>query len=271
MRHVSAIVLLWLIPIQAVLAAEPMPALVDPTPAKGWIITLGASLQIGPDYDGAKSSGFSGIPSLNWRRAGTNEGFSAPDDGLDFALYETDRFSFGVVGDFKSGRYTRENRRLTGLRDVRWAVEAGLFAEFWPIEDRLRTRIELRQGFNGHHGIVADISADWVEEFGKFTFALGPRMMLGNRSYMNRNFGIAPWEAALNGVLPAYQAGAGVKSVGIASSLEYAWTPTWSTMLFARYDRMTSDAARSPIVRMIGDRNQFSVGVGASYSFTIGG
>lgn len=245
--------------------------LTDPTPAKGWIVTLGGSFQVGPKYDGANSAGPSFMPSLSWRRAGEPAGFSAPDDSLDYAIYDTDRFDVGVVGAYRSGRYSGSNIRLLGMRDVPWAIEAGVFAEYWVIPERLRTRVEVRQGFNGHHGVVADFSADWVERFGAFTFAVGPRASLGSASYMRRNFGVLPGEAALNGTISAYKPGAGAKSVGLASSLEYAWSPSFSTTLFARYDRLVGDAGNSPLVDKLGQRNQFSVGIGASYSFNIGG
>ena len=40
---------------QVAVAADPAPALLNPTPASGWIVTLGGSGQIGPKYDGAKA------------------------------------------------------------------------------------------------------------------------------------------------------------------------------------------------------------------------
>ncbi|PZR93720.1 MAG: MipA/OmpV family protein [Stutzerimonas stutzeri] len=245
--------------------------LTDPTPAKGWIVTLGGSFQVGPKYDGAKAFGPSFMPSLAWRRVGEPAGFSAPDDSFDYAIYDTDRFDVGVVGNYRSGRYSGSSFRLFGMRDVPWAIEAGVFAEYWVGPDRLRTRIEVRQGFNGHHGVVADLSADWVERLGSFTFAIGPRLSLGSASYMRRNFGVLPAEAALNGAIPAYKPGAGAKSVGFASSLEYTWSPSLSTTVFARYDRLVGDAGNSPLVDRLGERNQFSFGIGASYSFQVGG
>lgn len=246
-------------------------AMTDPAPAKGWIITLGGSFEMGPKYDGARSAGPSFMPSISWRRAGEEAGFSAPDDGLDYALYETDRFSVGVVGSYRAGRYASSNGKLFGLRDVPWSIEAGAFAEYWLVPDRLRTRIEVRQGFHGHHGVVADLSADWVERFGSFTFAVGPRLSLASAPFMRRQFGVLPYEAMLNGLVGPYKPGGGAKSLGLASSLEYAWSPSFSTTLFARYDRLVGEAAKSPLVDTIGQRNQFSVGIGVSYSFNVGG
>jgi outer membrane protein len=36
---------------------------------------------------------------------------------------------------------------------------------------------------------------------------------------------------------------------------------------FARYERLVGDAAKSPIVRELGSRNQLSGGAGLSYTF----
>lgn len=252
-------------------AGEVTPALTDPKTAQGWIVTLGATAQLGPKYDGARSVGLSAMPSLSWRRVGEPESFSAPDDSLSLALYETDRFSIGVAGSYRSGRYASSNPRLLGMHDIRWSIEAGGFAEYWLIPDRWRTRVEVRQGFMGHHGIVADFSSDWVEHLGRFTLAVGPRLELGSASFMRRNFGVRQEEAAINGWVGTYRPGGGAKSAGLASSLEYAWSPTISTTVFARYDRLVGDAGRSPLVTVLGQREQFSVGVSVDYSFEIGG
>lgn len=251
-------------------AADAVPAPISPPAPAGWIVTIGMFGQMGPRYDGSKTAGFGVVPSLDWRRVGEPEGFSAPDDGLDYSLYENGSFSVGVVGDLRAGRYSRASNRLFGLRDVPWTLEAGAFAEYWPIKDRLRTRIEIRQGLNGHHGIVADMSVDWVERFSGFTFAVGPRMSLGDSRFMRRNFGVTVEEAAINGYLAAYQPDGGMKSIGVASSLAYRWSETWSTGVFARYDYLMGDAARSSLVKSLGQREQLTIGMGATYSFTIG-
>ncbi|MFC3637921.1 MipA/OmpV family protein [Camelimonas fluminis] len=246
--------------------AAPKPAAVD----DGWIVTLGGGFQLGPKYDGASKAGFSYSPSISWRRANEPEGFSAPDDSLDFSLYDSRSFSFGAVLAYRAGRYAASTPRLYGLRDLPWTVEGGVFAEYWPILDRLRTRIEVRQGMFGRYGLSVDLSTDWVSRFNNFTFSIGPRLSIGDSTYMRRNFGVTPLEAAVNGLMPAYTAGGGVKSVGLTSSLEYAWSPAWRTSIFAHYERMTGNAARSPLVSDIGQRNQFSIGAGFSYAFRSG-
>ena len=59
-------------------------------------------------------------------------------------------------------------------------VELGVFAEYWMVP-WLRTRVEVRQGFNGHHGIVSDIFVDAVVPVGtQWTFSGGPRVTLAS-------------------------------------------------------------------------------------------
>lgn len=253
------------------MAAEPAPALLSAEPASAWVVSLGGSGQIGPKYDGAGKAGFSGLPSLSWRRANEEAGFSAPDDGLDYAVFDNKVFSFGPVASLRAGRYSGTDRKLTGLRDVPWTIEAGAFAEFWPIQNRLRTRVEIRQGFHGHHGVVADFSADWVEKFDAFTLSGGPRLALGDTAFMRRNFDVSPGEALANSRLTPFKATGGVKSAGVGVALDYQWSPTWKTTVYTKYERLLSDADHSPIVRVLGQRDQVSFGLGATYSFKLGG
>lgn len=254
----------------AALAADPAVRIYAEQPASGWIVSVGGTAKLGPEYPGSNKFSFSGSPSLSFRRPGETPSFGAPDDGLDYRLFQSKTFSFGPVAKFQSGRYSGSDNQLFGLRDVPWTIEAGAFVEFWPIRDRLRTRLEVRQGFHGHHGVIADASVDWVERFGAFTLSGGPRVSLANGSYMDRNFGISPAESAVNGIVTPYKAKGGLKSVGVGAALDYQWSPVWTTRAFIKYDRLMGSAHNSPIVRVIGERDQLSFGLGATYSFAWG-
>ena len=43
----------------------------------------------------------------------------------------------------------------------------------------------------------------------------------------------------------------------------------WGLFSYARYERLIGDAAKSPIVRRFGSRDQLSAGLGLSYTFTV--
>jgi len=48
--------------------------------------------------------------------------------------------------------------KMQGFGDVRWAVELCVLRNIWMIPWR---RIRIRQGFNGHHGLVSDNVGAW--------------------------------------------------------------------------------------------------------------
>jgi outer membrane scaffolding protein for murein synthesis (MipA/OmpV family) len=260
----------------ALLAASAIPAYAAdpiftalPTNPNGWIVTVKGNARLGPSYPGADDFDFVAFPSLSFRRAGTPERYSAPDDGLSFSFVEQSSLTIGVVGRFQGGRYLQDDRRLFGLEKVNWAIEPGLFVEYWPVEF-LRARAELRHGVNGHDGFVADFGVDVVQRYGAFTLSVGPRIALGDSSFTRTYFGVTPYEAALNGLVTAYRPTGGITSAGVTSGLTYDWSDQWSATGFVSYKRLVGDAADSPIVKRFGSKNQVGLGLTVSYSFDSG-
>lgn len=240
-----------------------------PVASASWIATIKGNLRVGPSYPGADDLGVVGFPSVSFRRAGTPQRFSAPDDGLSFSVLEESAVRVGFVGRFQGGRYYEDDRRIFGLAKIDWAVEPGLFVEYWPVEF-LRARAELRRGFGGHEGFVADLGLDYVTRLGGITFSVGPRLALGDSEFTETYFGVTPFEAAVNGQVTPYSPSGGLTSVGVTTSVSYDWTPQWSTTAFVSYKRLVGDAADSPIVKRFGSENQFGLGLTVSYSFDTG-
>jgi MipA family protein len=152
--------------------------------------------------------------------------------------------------------------------EVGVSIEAGGFAEFW-LGSSVRARGELRKGVTGHKALVGNVSLDYVARDGdKWLFAVGPRVALSDRKYQEAYFGVNAAASARTGLAP-YSPGGGVHAVGAAASALYQLDERWGISGYAKYDRLVSDAADSPIVRAIGSRNQFSGG--AALTFTFGG
>ena len=253
-------------------ARTPAPAPLPPSALaeEGWIITFGANLAAAPSYLGSSTRTIQLLPDVSFRRTGEKAGFSAPDDGFDYAILDEDWLRAGPVAKFVSARSASGNRELAGLRFVDWTLETGAFVEYWPV-GKLRTRAEIRQGFNGHHGIAASLAADWVEQLGSFTFALGPRMNFGTGEFTRTYFSVSQAESIANGRVAPYRAKAGMSSLGAAGSASYAYSPLWTGTVYASYDRLVADAGRSPIARQLGSRDQFTVGTIVSRSFLFKG
>jgi outer membrane scaffolding protein for murein synthesis (MipA/OmpV family) len=238
-------------------------------PTSQWVVTLKGNGVFSPDYLGASDYTFTPFPSLGIRRAGTPAAFSSPDDGIGIALLETSWLRIGPVARYRPGRYLDDNAELYGLAKVPWTVEVGAFAEVWPTPN-LRGRIEVRHGFRDDDGWVGDIAADLVLPYGNWTFSAGPRFALGADTFMRTNFGVTPEEAALNPFIAApYKPSAGLFGAGVAAAATYQWDANWSTTVQASWTRLVQDAAKSPIVRNLGSRDQFVLGVSAAYSFYV--
>jgi outer membrane scaffolding protein for murein synthesis (MipA/OmpV family) len=251
------------------LAADPLysPASVS---SGEWLVTVKGTVGIAPNWSGTDKTNLFGYPSISVRRAGAETRFAAPDDGAGFSLYDSSRFAIGPVVRYRAGRYTGSDRRLVGLDDVRWALEPGVFVEFWPV-DSIRGRIELRRGFVGHEGLVGTIGVDGVARLGALTLSGGPRIEFGDTTFARDVYGVTLAESQLNGRVEPYRPTGGFTSVGVAAAAEYRWSPTWSTTLFGGYKRLVGPAADSPVTRRFGSPNQFNVGVSLSYSFTTTG
>jgi len=165
-----------------------------------------------------------------------------------------------------SSRKASSYSELNGLGDVKTTVELGGFIEYYPV-DWFRTRSELRQGIGGHHGVVADLSADViVPVIQRLTLSAGPRFTWESTKATSPYFGIDAVQAMATG-LPAFNAKGGAHSVGAGAQVSYRINPQWEVHAYVEYERLLGDAANSPLVTLRGSPNQTTVGIGASYAF----
>jgi outer membrane scaffolding protein for murein synthesis (MipA/OmpV family) len=207
------------------------------------------------------------MPAIGFRKVGEPEEFSAQEDGLDYTLFGTKTFQIGPVANLRGDRTAGADARLNGLKKYATTVDAGLFANLWPIEDLLRIRLEVRQGLRPDDGIVADLNGDLVQKFGSFTLSGGPRVSFGDAVTNKLEFGVSALESARNGRVPAFAAHSGFRTIGVGAAVSYDWSPAWRTTVFQRFDRLVDEAAESPITKRLGSPDQLTVGVGVTYSF----
>lgn len=263
----------------AVLAATAATALYAPfanaaepavPPSRDWTITLGAEGRVLPAYEGADKLVLRPLPIFRVRRAGSLDKFRSPRDGASISILDVGRFQLGPTLKIRMPRKESASSDLTGLGDVDWTVEVGGFAEIWPTE-WLRGRAELRQGLGGHRGLVSDLMLDAVVPVApRLTLSGGPRMTIVSAKAESPYFSVTPGQSVASG-LPVYDAGGGVHSYGVGAQARYAWTPKWSSHIFVEYERLTGDAANSPLVTQRGSRDQIQLGIGTTYSFDVPG
>jgi outer membrane protein len=262
---VGASILAAALPVAAY-AVEPGWSL-PPVPGE-WTVTVGVEGTVAPAFEGSSQYLFSPMPVFFLRPVGHAARFRSERDGASIALLNLGSFAAGPAAKFKSARYESDSGQLRGLGDVDWALEIGGFAEYWPSE-WLRTRIEVRRGFNGHDGIVADLTADVVVPLlERWTVSGGPRVTFADGKATAPYFSINAAQARASG-LPEFDAKGGLHSIGVGAQVRYQWTPQWSSRLFVEYERLAGDAASSPLVAQRGSPDQVTVGAGVTYSFNV--
>jgi MipA family protein len=89
---------------------------------------------------------------------------------------------------------------------------------------------------------------------------------LADGNYHRTYFTVSPEDALAPG-FPAYAAGGGMQSAGVAASYLKQLTRKWGLYSYAKYDRLVGSPANSPIVRQLGSRDQLSGGIGVTYTF----
>jgi outer membrane protein len=242
-----------------------------PPPAEGWRVTIGLGPQVVTSFPGARSVRVWPTGYFSYRRPNEPAPFSAPDDGFGIALLDFGWIKAGPVGRALSNRGLSDgNGAFWGLRTVGWTLELGAFLDVY-LSEHLRTHLELRQGVNGHDGLVGNVAIDAIQKYGAFTFSIGPRLALGNTTYMQSYFSVTPAEAFANGKVYPYQAYGGVTSFGGLATVKYDFNQNWSATLFGGYDRLMNSAAQSPIPNRLGSLNQYSGGVIVAYTFDFAG
>lgn len=228
---------------------------------KQYVISLGGGGKIKSKYPGSDSLVFSPWPIIDVTR------FYLPGVG-QVADGKVERRGFGLFPsfDFTGKRQASDSSDLIGTNEVDWAFEFGLGARYRY--DWVQGSVELRQGFNGHNGQVAEFGIDFfANPVDKVELVFGPRASWASKDYMQTYFGVTAAEAAAPGSrLAAYSSAAGFKTVGLEASASYAWSERVTFQMQGGWNRFVANAADSPIVKT-GSKNEFTIGMGLTYRF----
>jgi MipA family protein len=250
----------------ALCAVFPSPALAQEEDKPDLRVRLGLGAQLRPEFLGADKRELAPLFDIDIARGEAPFRIEAPDDSFGVRLVETGGLTLGPAARIAPGRRDRDVGAPLGK--VKTTLELGGFADLLAGKG-LRLRGELFKGVNGHEGVAGSLGADAIWRDGdRYAVTLGPRLLFSDARYQRAYFGVSP-AAALASGLPAYRPGRGVHGVAVASGISTQFGERWGLFGYARAERLVGDAARSPIVRELGSRNQLSAGLGLSYMFRV--
>ena len=244
----------------AALLAFPSLASAQSKEDKQYVMDLGAGVMAQPRYPGSDETIFVPYPLIAVSK------FFLPGYGQIDEKDNTRRLAIYPSFNFIGKRDSSKSNELEGMKDVDWALEAGLGISYRY--DWIRGFAEVRQGFNGYSGQVANFGIDLIgNPTEDLELRFGPRAGWGSQDYMKTYFGITSSEADASPLYDkAYKADAGFNTVGLAGSATYDLSERWKLHALAGWDRLIGDAGDSPIVKE-GSEDQFYGGAGLSYRF----
>lgn len=248
----------------------------DTAQSSDWNLSVGLASISTPSYLGDDNNRSVIAPDINATYKGRF--FVSTLGGMGYNLINQNGWLAGPIVKYHAGRledgdegYFVDNqvtKDLQGLGDISGTAEIGGFVEY---SNRfINTRLEIRQGADGHKGAVGEASVQYIGSqsiAGKpLMYSVGPQVGFGDANYLDAFFGVDE-QQSVRSDLSAYEIDGGLLSYGVRGSLILPVTNRVSIMGFGTYEVLSEDVADSSLVSSRGSDDQGSVGVILSMSF----
>ena len=257
---------------------------VDKKNSGPWQVSAGLGLVSTPEYEGSKKT-VSGIaPDLNvsYKTDGFGTfGIGSKARGVSWTAIDTDAYSLGISLGASSGRIDTKDgtllrpgsKRLKGMGEIKSAAEIGVFGHvtagipltFAVIKGSGDGKADAKNGsIKGHGGSRIELGAEIPWQISSnIGLSFAPNIVWADKKYNQTYFGVTAAQAAQSG-FKTYNAGAGVKSVGVTVGMNYKFDTHWSANVAASFNQLQGDAAKSPLVQK---KAQNTLAAGIAYTF----
>jgi outer membrane protein len=226
-----------------------------------------------PDYEGSDTNEGTIAPfgRYNWASGryislgGTANAERAARLKLNVLTRDTP-WELGPVLQYRMKRDDVHNNQVDKMKDVNAATEAGAFLGWKADRLSLSTTYvtDVSDEYNGDVWYINGYYDIPVDE--QFRLVLGAYTTWASDDYMETYFGVDGGDAARSG-LPPYKASSGFKDAGMLLVGHYKFNKAWGVAGVVNYTRMLNDAEDSPLVKTVGDKNQYKALVAVTYSF----
>jgi outer membrane scaffolding protein for murein synthesis (MipA/OmpV family) len=213
-----------------------------------WRTVLGVAADTQPVYAGADAYRVQGGPVINIQYS--DIAFLSTGDGLGVNFLRGDHYRVGAAIAYDRGRVERDDyTNLRGMGNIDPAPVAKLFATYVLSKKfPLILRVDARQILGGADGTVGDAGL-YIPLPGsskKFVMFAGPSITLGTHHYLQSEYGVSQAQSLASGH-PAFDAHAGMVSVGVGFSATRFITNHWLLNLDAALTKLKGSPDISPI------------------------
>lgn len=222
--------------------------------------SLGGGAAIAPSYEGASTYTTSPVIDFDLEYLRIGDSFEIGGDDNNQGL------SIAPSFNFINERVSQDHTALNGLPNVDAAFELGGTVAYQY--QNIRAFADVRYGVVGHNDIVGELGIDvTLKPTNQLTLTIGPRATAAGEKYMTTYFGVSN-AAAASSNLSAFDATAGIKSVGLQATAQYDFGNEWALKGTAGWNRLVGSAANSPITTG-GSPDQFTAQIGLTKAFSI--
>lgn len=234
--------------------------------AKSPQVAIGLGAGAAPDYEGSED--YEGVPLLfveaKWDN---NMSISILGNKGKINLLPHPNFKAGLAMEYMGKRDDDvDNDSVALLPEVDGSFMLGGFVGFnynrWNAS--LEAMADVSDGNDGsivrlNCGYTMPVNNSLTANFGVFT-------TWADDDYMESYFTVTPAGTGLSG-LSTYDAGSGLKDVGLNITVHYTPWQNWGIMGLISYKTLLNDAEDSPIVKDAGDDGQAVIGAILTYRF----
>ena len=235
---------------------------------------LGLGIALRPDYEGSENyeAGIAPFGRYNMEsgRYISLGGTSGSEHAARLKMNILTRETAWEVGPVVQYRFKRggnvENNKVSHMQTVPNEQEAGGFVG-WRAGHLSLTMTGVYDISGESNGSLFYFNGLYrMPMSDRFEMAVGAQTTWASNDYMETYFGVSGPNAANSG-LPRYSADSGIKDAGVSLIGHYKFTKTWGILGNVNYTRMLNDAEDSPLVKNVGDENQYTAVVAVTYNF----
>jgi outer membrane protein len=258
----------------AIFAIAATPARADPGFGSDLIPNfVGIGVGSTSQFAGSKQTVVGVVPGARYQFEGSQRFIEWYGPLADANVLDSKSWQFGPALNLRFGRSDVDDEVVAKLPDIDMTIEGGLALSYTYIDPgsipyRLRVGavalVDLGNKFSGFDDTF--YASLWVPLSRSVIAGFGVGTSWASASYHQTYFGITPAGSTASG-LPVYTPGSGIRQWYAWPAVVVPLTPNWILGAAAFYQRLTGDAAASPIVRERGDPNQWTVGLGLGYAW----